>query len=360
MTAAPPTRAPAPSPKVVDWDTLLARRAEHRAAGRTVVWTNGCFDLLHPGHVLSLRAAKRLGDVLVVGVNSDESVRGLKGPGRPILTAAERVEVLAALECVDHVVVFAEPTPEAALTRLRPDVHCKGPDYAPPHGKPVPEAAAVAAYGGRIEYLPFLPAVSTSELIRRIRGRPDVARSERPAVFLDRDGTIIHDAGYPRDPEQVRFLPGVGEALRELAGRGLLLVLVSNQSGIGRGLVRPDEAERVHARVVAGLAERGVRLDAAYYCPHGPDEGCDCRKPAPGMLLRAAESLAIDRARSFVVGDKPSDVEAGARAGCRTVLLTAQPPARAASPEPHYVAADWPAALRCILNRAAGEGERTL
>jgi rfaE bifunctional protein nucleotidyltransferase chain/domain len=158
-----------PAPKVVDWDTLLALRAEYRAAGRTVVWTNGCFDLMHPGHVLSLRAARRLGDVLVVGVNSDDSVRRLKGPKRPVLTAAERVEVLAALECVGHVVVFDETTPAAALARLQPDVHCKGSDYAPPSGKPVPEAEVVAAYGGHIEYLPFLPAVSTSELIRRIR-----------------------------------------------------------------------------------------------------------------------------------------------------------------------------------------------
>src|SRR5262249_32123756 len=136
--------------KVIAWDALGRLGREARAAGQTIVWTNGCFDLLHPGHVHSVEAAARLGDLLVIGVNSDASVRRLKGPGRPILTAAERAELVAAFGCVDYVVVFDDLTPEPSLQELRPDVHCKGADYAPPHGKPIPEAAAVAAYGGRV------------------------------------------------------------------------------------------------------------------------------------------------------------------------------------------------------------------
>jgi rfaE bifunctional protein nucleotidyltransferase chain/domain len=164
-----------PNRKVLDWTALLAARARHRAQGKTVVWTNGCFDLLHVGHIRSLQAARAFGDVLVVGVNSDESVRSLKGPRRPIVPALERVEVLAALECVDHVLVFEELTPEVVLARLQPDVHCKGADYAPPFGKPVPEAKVVAAYGGRIEYLPLSPAISTSNLVSRISELPEEA-----------------------------------------------------------------------------------------------------------------------------------------------------------------------------------------
>jgi rfaE bifunctional protein nucleotidyltransferase chain/domain len=162
----PPTSAKAPS-----WEALLELRERCRREGKTVVWTNGCFDLLHPGHTRSLQAARALGDLLVVGLNGDASVRALKGPGRPVLRAAERLEVLAALECVSYVVFFEELTPEAALLRLRPDIHCKGADYAPPHGKPVPEAEVVRSYGGRIEYLPFVPGLSTSELLRRIRDK---------------------------------------------------------------------------------------------------------------------------------------------------------------------------------------------
>jgi rfaE bifunctional protein nucleotidyltransferase chain/domain len=164
-----PLIAPAQNSKIVDWDTLLARRAEWREEGKTVVWTNGCFDLLHRGHVRSLAAARRLGDVLVVGLNSDASVRCLKGPHKPILPQEDRAEVLAALECVRAVIVFDELTPEAALARLQPDIHCKGEDYAPPHGKPIPERAVVEAYGGRIEFLPLLADLSSSSIIRQIR-----------------------------------------------------------------------------------------------------------------------------------------------------------------------------------------------
>lgn len=165
--------------KVVGWEELLALRERWRAEGKTVVWTNGCFDLLHLGHVRSLQAAKALGDVLVVGVNSDEVVRQLKGPGRPIFPASERVQMLAALECVDYVIVFEELTPERALARLTPDIHCKGADYALPHGKPIPEAKTVEAYGGRVKFLPLLPGHSTSELIRRIREMGDDGEHEQ-------------------------------------------------------------------------------------------------------------------------------------------------------------------------------------
>jgi D-beta-D-heptose 7-phosphate kinase/D-beta-D-heptose 1-phosphate adenosyltransferase len=141
-----------------------------------VVWTNGCFDLFHAGHARSLSAASRLGDVLLVGVNRDASVRFLKGPGRPVLPERDRAELVAALGCVDHVLLFDDLVPTILLEALRPDVHCKGADYAPPGGKPIPERAVVEAYGGRVEFLPLLEGFSTSELIRRVRTLGDDTR----------------------------------------------------------------------------------------------------------------------------------------------------------------------------------------
>jgi D-glycero-beta-D-manno-heptose 1-phosphate adenylyltransferase len=165
--------------KILDWPALLRIREQARAAGATVVWTNGCFDLLHAGHVRNLEAARAFGDLLVVGINSDASVRGLKGPGRPILPAAQRCELVAALACVDYAVVFDEPVPLGAISRLKPDVHCKGADYAPPAGKPIPEAAVVAAYGGRLEFFPLVPGLSTTDLLRRVR-RAEGEGGDRP------------------------------------------------------------------------------------------------------------------------------------------------------------------------------------
>jgi rfaE bifunctional protein nucleotidyltransferase chain/domain len=132
------------------------------------VWTNGCFDVLHVGHVESLKAARRLGDILVVGVNDDAHVARTKGAGRPIHRLEQRIAILSALEVVDHVVPFSEPTPAGALAMLKPDIHCKGSDYAPPHGAPIPEAEVVLAYGGRIEFLPLVDGVSTTSIAARL------------------------------------------------------------------------------------------------------------------------------------------------------------------------------------------------
>jgi rfaE bifunctional protein nucleotidyltransferase chain/domain len=168
------------NPKVVAWDELMRLRERWQQQGKTVVWTNGCFDLLHVGHARNLQAASRLGDVLVVGLNSDDSVRRLKGSGRPIVPAGERAELLAALECVDAVVVFDELTPEVSLARLQPEVHCKGEDYAPPHGKAFPEGPVVESYGGRIAFLPLVPSISTTALMERIHAAAVKGSLEKP------------------------------------------------------------------------------------------------------------------------------------------------------------------------------------
>lgn len=147
---------------------LLKKRQVWRDKGKCVVWTNGCFDLLHAGHVSSLTAARALGEILIVGLNSDASVRELKGPTRPILPATERAGLLVALRCVDSVLIFPETTPENALRLLKPDIHCKGSDYAPPNGKPIPEKNLVESYGGRVEFLPLLEGVSTTDIVHRI------------------------------------------------------------------------------------------------------------------------------------------------------------------------------------------------
>jgi D-beta-D-heptose 7-phosphate kinase/D-beta-D-heptose 1-phosphate adenosyltransferase len=142
-------------------DALLARV---RASGGTVVATGGCFDLLHPGHVATLRAARGLGDCLIVCINSDDSVRRLKGPSRPLVTAPDRARVLEALEFVDAVVVFDEDTPAEVLDRLRPDVWAKGGDYA---GADLPEAAVLRTWGGQAVVLPYLDGHSTTALVER-------------------------------------------------------------------------------------------------------------------------------------------------------------------------------------------------
>ena len=152
--------------RVVDERELSELVAADRAAGRTVAFANGCFDVLHVGHVRYLADAAAQADRLIVAVNDDASVKGLKGPGRPILSAADRVETVAALECVDYVLTFADPDVNRLLERFTPDVHCKGTDYTP---ETVPERQTVLAYGGRIAIVGDPKDHSTRDLLARIK-----------------------------------------------------------------------------------------------------------------------------------------------------------------------------------------------
>ncbi len=155
---------------VLSQPQLAARLAELAAAGRRIAFANGHFDLLHVGHLRYLRAARAEADVLVAAVNGDASVARLKGPGRPLVPAAERAELVAALEPVDFAVIFEEDSPAALLARLRPDVHCKGPDYGSPEA--VPEYEVVRAYGGRTVLVGDPKDHATSDLVERLRRLP--------------------------------------------------------------------------------------------------------------------------------------------------------------------------------------------
>ncbi len=148
-------------------------------------------------------------------------------------------------------------------------------------------------------------------------------RHSRKAVFLDRDGTLVPDRGYLADPRGIELLPGVAEGLRTLMNAGFLLVVVTNQSGVGRGMFPMAAIEAQHQRLSQLLADRGVELAGIEVCPHCPEDDCDCRKPRPGMLLRAARRLHLDLSSCFMVGDRCTDVQAGAAVGCRTVLVGA-------------------------------------
>lgn len=145
---------------------LILRAAQEKRNGRRIVFTNGCFDLLHPGHLKCLEEARRLGDFLVVAINSDESVRRLKGDGRPLVPQEERTEVLAALECVDAVVVFDEPTPRELIAELLPDVLVKGGDWGTDE---IVGREEVEAAGGKVVLVPVAQGWSTSEILHRIR-----------------------------------------------------------------------------------------------------------------------------------------------------------------------------------------------
>ena len=153
-------------------------------------------------------------------------------------------------------------------------------------------------------------------------------RGKCRAIFLDRDGVINKKApegDYVKNWDEFQFLPGVKEAIRKLNEKGFLVIVVSNQRGIAKGVMTEDDLKEIHNRMKEELRKEGAVIDGIYYCPHDIEDHCGCRKPEPGMLLKAAREHDIDLGRSWMIGDSESDIKAGRRAGCKTILIGSSP-----------------------------------
>lgn len=176
------------------------------------------------------------------------------------------------------------------------------------------------------------------------------------ALFVDRDGTVIEDVGFPSEPERVQVLPGAAEALRTVRDRGVPVVMVTNQSGIARGRLDRASFEAVQAEMVARLRAAGAELDAVYVCPHAPDDACACRKPAPGLFERAAIEHGIDLGRALYVGDRVRDVVAGLERGGRVFIVETGAPVPDELPDGVQRARDLSEAVERAFAEPGGEG----
>jgi D-glycero-D-manno-heptose 1,7-bisphosphate phosphatase len=172
--------------------------------------------------------------------------------------------------------------------------------------------------------------------------------AKSPAVFVDRDGTLMHDADYCSDPKQVKVFPGVSQALQKLKGKGFKIIVITNQSGIGRGFFTVDQYRAIEAEVSRQLGD--LLIDATYFCPDVPGQPSECRKPAPGMIWQAAREHDVDLAHSFFIGDKEIDAECGRNAGVRTIRVQTGFDRETCGSRADRIAKDLPAAAEIILN----------
>jgi rfaE bifunctional protein nucleotidyltransferase chain/domain len=306
-------------------EQVLTQIQQWQSEGLSVGFTSGVFDLVHVGHLDYLIKAKVHCDRLVVAVNADSSVRKNKGPKRPIVPEVQRAAIIAGLKPVDATFVFNERNNNHNIETLRPDVYIKAGDYDISR---LSSAPIIQAYGGRVELIALANATSTSATIESVLSKyvpqhnacPE--REARPCIFLDRDGVINTDIGYLHRPEQFTLAPGALEGLKKLSTAGFALVIVTNQAGIGLGYFSHEDFFQVNRAMFRAIAPSGASLDRIFYCPHGVDDDCDCRKPKAGMLERGFKELNLNREASWMVGDMPTDIEAGHLAGVKTAYIS--------------------------------------
>ncbi|MCA9322524.1 MAG: HAD-IIIA family hydrolase [Planctomycetes bacterium] len=311
-----------------DFDATLRAVDAARARGARIGFTCGVFDLLHVGHLRYLQAAREHCDFLIVAVNSDASTRRLKGEGHPVLPFAERTELLEGLTAVDLVCGLDDDRPAQLIERLKPDVYLKGGDYRPVSLR---SGQGIVDRGGCVLCLDVQTTRSSTEIRQAIltaaqidygRVRP---RAPAPGLLVDRDGTLIEDRPYLDDVAAVRPLDRAFETLASLQARfGARVAIVSNQPGLGLGLIERERHLSVWSRVLGLAHEAGLMVDRIYVCPHSLARACDCRKPRPELLQRAVTELNLEPSRSVFVGDRATDLAAAAAAGLAGFLVPSE------------------------------------
>ena len=305
---------------------------------RKIGFTSGVFDLLHAGHVDYLGKAKDLCDVLIVGVNSDVSVRRFKGKNRPVIQEGERAGVIAGLEAVDYVFIFGERRNRKNIESLKPDYYIKAGNYSK---EELTSAKVIEKFGGEVKLIEPVYKVSSSGIIEKINrignlpgysGRETVEKDKTvyfrdtlpdvsAAVFLDRDGTINEDVEYLHEVENFKLLSNVIEGIKKMQRMRYKIVIITNQPGIGLGYFKKEDFYRVNKRMLREFSSAGINVSKIYFCPHSKSENCECRKPGTALIVRACSDLNLDVSMSYFIGDKTSDIEAGKRAGAKTILV---------------------------------------
>ncbi|MBI4895951.1 MAG: HAD-IIIA family hydrolase [Candidatus Aenigmarchaeota archaeon] len=349
--------------RTLDELELLVRDLKRQ--GKKIGFTSGAFDVLHAGHVDSLYKAKELCDILIVGLNSDASIKKYKSPNRPINPQQQRLAVLSALEMVDYVFVFEETNNNSNIERIKPDIYIKAGDYT---ANKLSSAPIVEKYGGKTIVVPIIEDTSTTKIIQKIveieklkdnkKIHEEIAlqRTELvKAVFLDRDGTINKDISYLHEPEKFSFENNAIEGLKKLYDAGYRLIIITDQPGIGLGYYTKEDFFKVNSHILGLLAQHNIVIDKIYFCLHSMSENCECKKPKTALVKKAFEYYEnnIDKENSYVIGDKTSDIQCGKNAGLKTILVktgSGGKDNRHPNVTPDYVAQDLADAARIILS----------
>jgi len=322
--------------KIKTREELAEMIKEWKKQGKKVGFTSGSFDIIHAGHAAYLEKAKEKCDVLIVAVNTDLSVKKYKGEDKPIVPEKERVTQIAAFESVDYAYLFDERRNKVNIETLKPDYYIKAGDYTMAR---LSSKEVIESVGGKAVLIPLDFKSSTTDLIQKVlkvyggEKKEDVVEKDKtvhmpikkikqhPAIFLDRDGTINKDIEYLHEPDKFEFLPNVEKGLKKMQDMEFKLVVITSQAGIGLGYFTKEDFYKVNRAMFRNLTPHKIVIDKIYFCPHSKGDKCKCRKPEIALFERAKEDLNIDMKLSWMIGDKTQDIEAGKRAGLKTILI---------------------------------------
>lgn len=303
--------------KIISQKKMISLAKIFKSKKEEVVLVSGSFDIVHARHINFLEKSKKNGKHLFVLINSDESIKKYKGPNRPIINEALRAKLIASIYCVDYVCLFDEINPKKIISQIKPNIYCNGPDW----GNNCIEKETVEQFGGKVKVIRGIKKdISTSLIINNILKK--YQQPQIKAIFIDRDGTINDNKdGYVHRVEDFSYLPGVISALKKISKTEYKIIIVSNQSGIGRGYYTEKEFFKFKKFILSDLSNRNIRIDEFYYCPHLASDNCNCRKPKIGMFLKAVSDFGISLNDSWMIGDNDDDISAGREANIKTIKI---------------------------------------
>lgn len=328
--------------KIKNQKEIVALVNKLKKQNKKIVTINGSFDILHIGHIQFLQQAKNQGDVLIILLNSDKSVKKYKGVERPVNSQENRAKILASLSSVDFIAIFNEINPKRILDKIKPDIHCNGQD----RGRNCIERQVVEKNNGKIHILKYTNGFSTSKLIEKILHV--YSKPSSKAVFLDRDGTInINQPEYVHKIKDFKFTSYVIPALQKLSETGYKIIILTNQSGIGRGYFKEKDFKELNQWMLKDLNRKNIKINKVYFCPHHPRDNCSCRKPKLGMLMQAVKDFDISLDNSWLIGDKKEDIIMGREVNVKTIKIGERMP-KEIKLEPNYYVKNLLQAVKII------------
>lgn len=308
--------------KITTREDLAPQVAAWRQAGKKVGFTSGAFDILHAGHVKYLEEAKKHCDILIVGVNTDESVKEYKGADRPIVPEAARVAVIAGLESVDYVFTFSERRNRVNIETLKPDLYINAGDYKK---EQLTSKDVVEKYGGQVLLIPPEAGFSTSDIINKIclvfggKAKKVDKRAMHKAVLVDRDGVINEEIEYLHEPENFKLIKNAGAGLKKMQDLGYKIIVITTQAGIGLGYFTKEDFFKVNEEMFTQLKPYGVIIDKIYFAIHSKTP--DGENPKIKLIERARREVDLDLKKSAVIGDKTGDLAAGEPFNCIKIAM---------------------------------------